>query len=165
MPGPILNIADVVFTRELAHGDDFAARVAPISTAIGAKKLAYNITEVQPGKRAFPKHNHHVNEELFVILDGTGTLRWGDEELPVRKGDFICCPPGGPEVAHQLVNTGDEPLRYLALSTAEGTDVFQYPDSGKFGVVASRKPGTSPLEAPFAGFYVEDARVGYWDGE
>lgn len=42
---------------------------------------------------------------------------------------------------------------------------FQYPDSGKFGVVAGRKPGQRPLEAPFAGFFVEDTRVDYWDGK
>ena len=165
MPGPILNIDDITFSRDLNHGDTFGARIARVSTEIGAQKLAYNITEVQPGRRAFPMHNHHVNEEMFFILDGSGVLRWGQEELPVRKGDFIACPPGGTEVAHQLVNTGAEPLRYLALSTAEGTDVFQYPDSGKFGVVANREPGTTPLEAPFAGFYIEDTRVGYWDGE
>ena len=165
MAGPILNLDDVQFSRELQHGDKFGARVGRISTEIGAKKLAYNITEVQPGKAAFPKHNHHVNEELFFVLAGTGVLRWGDEQLPVREGDFIACPPGGPEVSHQLVNTGEGVLRYLALSTAEGTDIFQYPDSGKFGLVAGREAGQTPMEAPFWGFYVENTKVGYWDGE
>jgi len=51
------------------------------------------------------------------------------------------------------------------LSTSLGTDVFQYPDSGKFGVVAGRKAGTRPDEAPLAGFYEEGKRLGYWDGE
>ena len=102
---------------------------------------------------------------MFFILEGSGRLRFGDKEYEVKQHDFIACPPGGTEVAHQLVNTGDVPLRYLALSTAIGTDVFQYPDSGKFGVVAGRKPGTSPREAPFAGFYDENKRLDYWQGE
>ena len=78
---------------------------------------------------------------------------------------MIACPPGGPEVAHQLITTGDGELRYLALGTAIDTDVFQYPDSGKFGVVARREPGMSPTQAPFGGFFIEDTRVDYWEGE
>lgn len=165
MVKPIVNIEDLEFSRELSHGDRFGAKVAPVSPRVGAVKLAYNVTVVAPGKRAFPFHNHHVNEELFFILEGSGTLRFGEDEHPVRQGDFIACPPGGTEVAHQLINTGEGELRYLALSTTIDTDVFQYPDSGKFGVVAGRVPGTRPHEAPFSGFYEEDTRIGYWDGE
>ena len=99
----ILNLADVEFAREMRHGNRFDAKVAPISTHLGAKRLAYNVTVVAPGKRAFPLHNHHTNEELLLILAGTGTLRFGREEHPVREGYLIACPPGGPEVAHQLV--------------------------------------------------------------
>jgi uncharacterized cupin superfamily protein len=162
---PKLNLDEVEFVRDMRHGERFDAKVAPISTHLGAKRLAYNVTSVAPGKRAFPFHNHHTNEELFLILEGEGTLRFGAEEHPVRKGDVIACPPGGPEVAHQLVNTGTAELRYFALSTTLDTDVFQYPDSKKFGVVSGRKPGTRPQEAPFAGFYEEDARLSYWHGE
>ena len=165
MSAPIKNLADIEFSRTIKHGDRFAGRDAPLSTHLGASKLVYNITEVAAGMRAFPFHNHHTNEEMFLILDGEGTLRYGEEEFPVKKGDVIACPSGGRETAHQLINTGTEVLRYFALSTTIDTDVFQYPDSGKFGVVAGRKPGTRPLEAPFAGFYVEDTRVDYWDGE
>lgn len=162
---PIINIDDVEFAREIRHGDDFEARIAPVGVHLGARKLGYNVTAVPPGKRAFPFHNHHTNEEMFLILDGSGTLRFGKDEYPVRKGDLVACPPGGPEVAHQLINSGGEELRYLALSTTLDTDVFQYPDSGKFGVVSGRLPGTSQSEAPFNGFFIEDARVDYWQGE
>jgi uncharacterized cupin superfamily protein len=165
MREPLLHIDQVEFTRELKHAERFDARVGPISTRLGCTKLAYNITVVAPGKRAFPFHNHHVNEEMFFILEGTGTLRFGTAQYEVRAGHIIACPPGGPEVAHQLINTGDALLKYLALSTTVDTDVFQYPDSGKFGVVAGRKPDTRPLEAPFAGFYLEGERKDYWLGE
>jgi uncharacterized cupin superfamily protein len=165
MSKPVMNIDDVEVGREWSHGDRFEASFAPISSHIGAKKLAYNVTAVAPGKRAFPFHCHHTNEGLFFILEGEGTLRFRDTEYPVRQGDLIACPPGGPEVAHQLINTGGAELKYLALSTAIDTDVFQYPDSGKFGVVAGRTAGQRPDEAPFFGFYEEGARLDYWKGE
>ena len=47
---------------------------------------------VPPGKKAFPHHVHHVNDELFVILSGEGTLRFGAERYSVRSGDVIVCP-------------------------------------------------------------------------
>jgi uncharacterized cupin superfamily protein len=165
MGKPVFNIGDAVFVHELKHGDRFDARLAPISNQLGAKMLSYNLTEVAPGKRAFPFHNHHSNEEFFFVTDGEGTLRFGNDEYPVGTGDIIACPPGGPEVAHQLINTGSTPLRYLALSTIIDTDVVQYPDSGKFGVVAGCAPGMRPQDAPFGGFFAEDGRIDYWEGE
>src|SRR5947208_9686221 len=104
MTGPIVNIEHAEFTRDTKHGDKFAAKIAPIATTLGAKKLGYNLTVIEPGKRAFPFHNHHANEEMFYVIGGAGTLRFGKNEYPVRAGDVIGCPPGGP--AHQLVNTG-----------------------------------------------------------
>ncbi len=163
---PVVNVADAEFTRELMHGERFHARIAPISSQIGAKRLGYNITAVPPGKRAFPFHNHHANEEMFFILSGSGELRFGTNTYPVREGDVIGCPPGGPDVAHQLINTSaDTELRYLAVSTAIDTDIFQYPDSGKFGAVGGRHPGSTPLDATFSGWFDESQRLDYWHKE
>jgi len=166
MSGPILNVADAKVLRELSHGDKFSAKLAPIGVNIGAKKLGYNVTSVPPGKRAFPFHCHHANEEMFYVIEGTGTLRFGKEEYPVRAGDVVACPAGGPEVAHQLINTGATELRFLAVSTAIDTDIWQYPDSGKWGAVGGREPGLPPARASFAGRYVRESEsLDYWDGE
>lgn len=110
----------------------FDARLAPIGEKIGARKLGCNLTVIPPGKAAFPQHSHRVNEELFFIVEGTGELRLGDATHAVRAGDVIACPPGGPATAHQFVNTGDAPLKFLAVSTMEYPDVCEYPDSNKF---------------------------------
>ena len=163
MEKPFVNLSEVAFTRSNQHGEQFEARLAPVGPLVGAKKLGYNLTVVPPGKRAFPFHNHHANEEMFLILEGEGTLRYGDQRWPVRAGDCISCPAGGP--AHQLINTGAGELRYLAVSTTIDTDIFQYPYSGKFGAVGGRLPGTRPQEATFSGFFDENSRVDYWKGE
>jgi uncharacterized cupin superfamily protein len=166
MTVPIINLDQLEFARDIRHGERFDARLAPVGSKIGARKLGYNVTAVAPGRRAFPFHNHHANEEMFFVLEGSGTLRFGAQELSVRKGDFICCPPGGPDVAHQLINTGTDELRYLAVSTMIDTDIFQYPDSGKFGAVGGRQPGRPPSEATFSGkFVLESGAVDYWHGE
>jgi len=168
---PILNIADVELqprpTAFAPSGDAtqrFDARMGMVGARIGARLLGYNITAVPPGKRAFPLHNHMVNEEMFFVLEGSGELRYGDATHPVRAGDIIACPPGGPESAHQLVNTGEGELKYLAVSTALSPEICQYPDSGKFAVSAygdSGKPGDWRFRHVGRG----TDSLGYWEGE
>lgn len=135
MHKPFLNLADVVFDCEESNGF-FTAQSGQISDHIGAKHLGYNLTVVPPGKSQCPFHSHHGEEEMFLILDGVGELRFGSQRYAIKPHDVIACPPGGAEVAHQIINTGSLPLRYLALSTVVGVDVCEYPDSNKIQVVA-----------------------------
>jgi uncharacterized cupin superfamily protein len=57
----------------------------------------------------------------------------------VRAGDFICCPTGGPETAHQIVNDSDEELAYISVSTMMPAEVCEYPDSKKIGAFGGPK--------------------------
>ena len=124
---------------------------------IGAKKLGYNISKLPPGKRAFPFHNHKVNEEMFFILEGEGSVRIGAETHPIKKGDFIACPPGGMETAHQIINTSNAELVYMGVSTKEGPEIAEYPDSQKLGVMTS--------DGCFRFLGKADQSLQYWDGE
>ena len=157
----IINIDDVELAPNPFPAPDttktkFGGKVGWIGPLVGAKKLGYNITAVEPGARVFPFHNHRVNEEMFFVLEGAGQVRMGDETHDIKKGDIIACPPGGKEAAHQIINTGTEELRYLAISTKESPEIADYPDTGKFGILADgfRFVGRE-----------DDTSVGYWDGE
>jgi len=172
MTRPILNIADVEllarppgFAPTGAAAERYDAKIGFISRQVGAKKLDYNVTAVPPGKRAFPFHNHQVNEEMFFVLAGSGEVRIGAETFPIRKGDIIACPAGGHDTAHQIVNTGSEELRYLAVSTQQSPEVAEYPDTGRFGVLAELAPdiGGTPHMLMFVGR--DGQSLNYWDGE
>jgi uncharacterized cupin superfamily protein len=156
---------DAKFPPDDRPSERYGARRAPVSQRIGARKLGYNVTILMPGKRAFPRHNHRVNEELFVILDGVGELVVGDARWPLRKGDVIACPPGGPHTAHQLVNTSaDRELQILAVSTLETPDIVEYPDSGKLGYFGRFAGADGKLELVVGLCHTED-NVRYWEGE
>jgi uncharacterized cupin superfamily protein len=142
MTSRIDNIANLEF-HPWGHGERFAARIGGIGARVGAQKLGYNVTVLPPGKCAFPFHNHRFNEEMFFVLDGTGEVRIGAERHPIRSGDVIACPPGGPETAHQIIKTGEGELRFLPVSTRLTPEVADYPDSGKFGVLAEFPPGAN----------------------
>ncbi len=162
MTKPIVNLNDLKYS-EFGKGDRFRAERAPVSTQIGAKNLGYAVIRLAPGKRAWPYHAHHVIEEMFYILKGQGTLRHAEEEYPVKEGDFICS-PADPEQPHQIINTSDEELSYLALSTQELADVMLYPDSGKYGVWYG-KSGDPRADDSFLVFARKETAVDYWDGE
>lgn len=72
--------------------------------------------------------------------------------------------PTGPEGAHRVVNDGDDPLRYLAMSTMTEPEVTVYPDSETVGVFAGSPPG-SERDRDVSGYYRRDDDVDYWEGE
>lgn len=163
MDRPIVNLADLSYDQ-IGNGDRFAAKIARIGPRVGAQKLGYNVTVLAPGKRAFPAHNHRVNEEMFFVLDGEGEVRIGDRRHPIKRGDVIACPPGGPELAHQIVNTSSAELRYLAVSTKMSPELVDYPDSKKFGVMAEiQAPDGKPTVFRYLGRAAQS--IDYYDGE
>lgn len=127
-----------------SHGTKFGYTEHLVGVATGAVQLGCTHYEVPPGRTAFPFHWHAAVEEAVFVLAGTGTLRIGDERVPVRAGDFMTF-PAGPDKPHQLVNSGDVPLKYLCFSNKAIADVVGYPDANKLGVRA----GTS-YEKPWA---------------
>ncbi|MGH6851894.1 MAG: cupin domain-containing protein, partial [Methylocella sp.] len=117
-------------------------------------------------KKAFPRHAHHANEEMFFILSGKGTYRVGAESFPIRANDVIAAPAGDGETAHQIVNTGAGELRYLAFSTRHDPDVVEYPDSGKFGVASMIPDDQGLLGARVRYIGRRNAQsLDYFDGE
>jgi uncharacterized cupin superfamily protein len=158
---PILNVADAP-RHAGTQGEHFAFSMSMLAGPLGAKAIGANVTRVPPGKAAFPFHHHYANEEHFFVLGGTGLLRIGEHTYAVKPQDYIVNVPGGPELAHQFVNTGTEDLVYLAISTLLVPEVVGYPDSAKTGV------RVAPGQEPGSRFLVLDAdkpRVAYYDGE
>src|SRR5882724_6804147 len=134
--------------------------IGPSIAGAVARKLGASIDIVPPGKVTCPYHFHYAQEEMFVILQGAGTLRVADEQVPVRAGDVIAIPPG-PEYPHQLINTSNAPLRYLSISTQETPEICEYPDSSKY--LAYVEPA-----GPLVGrgkMHRADSDLDYWDRE
>jgi uncharacterized cupin superfamily protein len=172
MRKPIVNIDDIALETwppgsvlSGAAKERYEARMGFIGPQVGAQKLGYNITAVPPGKSAFPFHNHQSNEEMFFVLHGSGEVRIGEETYPIRVGDVVACLPGGKEKAHKMTNTGIEELRYLAVSTKLSPEVVDYPDSGKFGVLAELSPGADGKPRRFMFVGRESQSLNYWEGE
>lgn len=162
VPEPIVSLDALPLERH-GHGDRFEVDIAEVGLPLGLDGLGCMLHVVAPGKIAFPYHRHHVSDEIFVILAGEGEYRIGDRRLPVRAGDCLGAPAGGE--AHQIINTGPEPLRYLGLSNNSPVEIVEYPDSGKIGMRAGVKgndPDYSTATLRKRG-WLKDAD--YWEGE
>ena len=149
---------------EQSHGEKFGYRRKQLSSAAGGEKLGCSLYEVPPGRRAWPYHYHLANEEAIYVLEGSGILRIGGEEVEVSRGDYVALPTGEAG-AHQILNTSNEALRYLCFPTMVEPDVMVYPDSGKVGMFAGVAPGGPKEKRTFSKFLRSDAEVGYFDGE
>ena len=160
---PVLNLADVPL-RDGGNGKDFKAKIGTFGPMIGSTGIGCMLHVVEPGQKAFPFHVHHQIHELFLILEGEGTYRFGKERYKVKAGDVCAAPTGGPEKAHQIVNTGKTVLKYLGISTKADTEAVEYPDSGKFAVT-SRFDWANPAGGGIRYVGRTENTIDYWDGE
>ena len=155
----IRNFNDAALARETREPlyDSHCTRLAE---GTAARKLGAAVDVVAPGKRSCPYHLHHAQEEMFIVLEGSGTLRVAGELLPLRTGDMVFIPPG-PEYPHQIINSSDMPLKYLSISTKEQPEIVEYPDSRKY--LATARVGED--DHGFARIHRGDDELDYWDGE
>jgi uncharacterized cupin superfamily protein len=154
----IRNFNDAPMTplQREPHYDSAGARLA---RGTAARKLGASVDVLQPGKRGCPYHLHHAQEEMFIVIEGEGTLRVAGEMLPLKTGDVVFI-PAGPDYPHQIINSSTAPLKYLSISTMETPEICEYPDSGKYLAEGSLDSGT-----PFGVVARQAPSVDYWEGE
>jgi uncharacterized cupin superfamily protein len=162
----VVNVTEIE-GQHRAAGSRFGALRKNLGAESGGTGIGCTWHEVAPGRAAYPRHFHTANEEAVYVLEGTGTLRIGDDTVVIAAGDYVGLPVG-PEHAHQIINTSDAPLRYLAFSTMNDVEIVGYPDSKKIGAMAASDlrgafTGASKLWVGFIGR--EADAVGYFEGE
>lgn len=142
----------------------FGATAKRLGSPAGARAIGFNWMELKSGKTSFPFHYHTGIEEGIYILAGNAEMRIGKDKVAVRAGDYIAF-PAAPDSAHQLTNTGGEPLQYLSFSNQNTTDVVGYPDSRKFAFAALPDPTTWPNGMWVRKMVRDEEPVDYYAGE
>jgi uncharacterized cupin superfamily protein len=120
-------------------GDTVGRGVRDLGRRAGSQRTGLRLSEVLPGKLNSPPHCHSAEEEIFVVLDGEGSLLlWERDtaaaepvvsEHPVRRGSVVAR-PAGTSVAHSF-RAGDTGLTLLMYGTRDPNDICYYPRSGK----------------------------------
>jgi uncharacterized cupin superfamily protein len=137
--------ANMVALQDVDTGPFPGVEVRALGRAGGAVKAGLNRITLPAGAGGAPAHCHALEEELFVVLEGSGTLRLGDSPHRLGPGDVVARPPST-GVAHSLT-AGEDGLTYLAYGTREPGDSVYYPETGKvrlrgLGVTIDAAPTT-----------------------
>ena len=138
---PVVNLHDAPETRALVgeHRGEIYRILTPSMRPRGGR-VGVNWVRVPPGRTAVPFHMHQREDEVFFVLSGCGTLRYGEKLYPLKEGDCVSC-PAGTGTAHQIANTSGEDLIYLAIGPHDPDEVCVYPDSGKVLVRSLQRIG------------------------
>lgn len=78
-------------------------------------------TTIAAGFPGPPPHWHHFLTDTFYVLEGTLTVRLGDELVEARPGDYVCIPPGNP---HTFSNRSEVPVRFLNINSPGGWEDY-----------------------------------------
>ena len=126
--------------------------VSRVKSGINPTNLNFDLRLLNPGQFSAPYHFHRNAEELFMVLTGSMTLRTPKGLEIVTDGDIVFFEMGETG-AHQFYNHGTEPCTYLDVRSFVGTDICEYPDSGKI------------LLAPSMEIFKKESKSGYFEGE
>ena len=126
MPLRKLNMRDVA-PFDYSFGPPVTAQMADIGRALGSASIGLAIQTVRPGCWSSRRHRHLFQEEILVVMSGSGTLHHGDERHSIGPSDCICYLPGDPE-AHAFENSGTEDLVIWAFGNRFRHEVCVYPD-------------------------------------
>ncbi|MEI7524109.1 MAG: cupin domain-containing protein [Mariniphaga sp.] len=126
--------------------------VSRVKRGLDPQNLNFDLRLLNPGQFSSPYHFHRNAEELFMIVSGTVTVRTPNGLEILSTGDLAFFEMGETG-AHQLYNHGTESCTYLDIRTFTGTDICEYPDSGKTLLIPSMQ------------VFEKDSRVSYFKGE
>jgi len=109
-----------------------------LAKQLDASELGARLWRIAPGQ-ASTKHRHPKQEELYVLLEGTGRIRIGDEVLTLEPRASLLIEP---DTVRQLFNDTDSDQLWLVagapqegvtstLEMSEETLEFMYPDGPK----------------------------------
>jgi uncharacterized cupin superfamily protein len=149
----IHKMSDIKLKKNRSPISDFSWESSlPLGEISKSKYLHFDIKSLLPGKFSYPYHFHRNAEELFVILEGEGTLRSPEGYQTISKGDILFFEEGS-SGTHQLYNHGDDNLNYIDIRTKANIDVCEYPDSGKINIL------------PAMDIFKAGSKVPYYTGE
>jgi uncharacterized cupin superfamily protein len=99
-----------------------------LGRAAGMRRIGVNVDVVRPGERSCRYHWHRLEEEGFLVLEGSGWLDVGEQRYRIGPGDFFA-KIEGPQRPHQFVNDGDDDLRIVSIGERRADDEIQHPQA------------------------------------
>lgn len=81
-------------------------------------QISIGMVTIPPGESG-NEHCHSVEQEAWYVISGRGKLKIGKMEVDLEPEMVVVAPAGE---KHQIINTGNEPLKTLFLFTPAGPE-------------------------------------------
>ena len=119
----VKNLMDI---KDMAAGNDWDIEARFARNELGTSHIGLSHFHYGPGFRAPFGHSHREQEEIYLVLSGSGQIRLEDETVDLRQWDAVRV---APEVVRGIV-AGPEGLDVLAIGSdrPEGGDAEQVHD-------------------------------------
>lgn len=105
-------------------GETLEARFA--RQALGGERLGLSLQRVKPGVRAPFAHRHSSDEEVYVVVAGSGRAVVEGELVELRPWSALRVPAG----SARSFEAGPEGLEFLAFGTHSEGDHGEFVDAG-----------------------------------
>ncbi len=109
----IRNIVETPWKQYPGHFGGALSKPLVRPETTGSRLVDYRISTYQP-MAYVETHTHKVQEQIYHVLEGEGSMEIGDKKQIVRKHDVIFIPPG---LSHSIVNNGITDLTFIVVTT------------------------------------------------
>lgn len=120
----IVNLKDDVDNSAERFGlaPDLEARFA--RNPLGIEDGGFSYQKLAPNFRSPTGHRHERQEEVYVVVSGSGSVKLDDDVQELRQWDAVRVPPG---IARGFAS-GPDGLELLAIGFGDGGDTEMLPD-------------------------------------
>ena len=92
---------------------------------LGCRQTGVSLQRIKPGRRMPFGHNHKTDEEIYVVVAGSGTALLGDDRQELRPMDAVRLAPE----TLRAFEAGPDGLELLAFGTHHDDDSVMAPDA------------------------------------
>jgi len=109
----IRNIVEEPWQQFPGHFGGALSKALVRPENVGSRRVDYRISTYQP-MAYVERHAHKVQEQIYYLLEGEGSMEIDGKTTIVRRHDVIFIPPG---VSHSITNHGLTDLTFIVVTT------------------------------------------------
>jgi mannose-6-phosphate isomerase-like protein (cupin superfamily) len=113
VPAVIRNVVETPWKQYPGHFGGALSKPLVRPETTGSRLVDYRISTYQP-MAYVETHTHKVQEQIYHVLEGEGSMEIAGRRQIVRRHDVIFIPPGVP---HSICNNGITDLTFIVVTT------------------------------------------------
>jgi mannose-6-phosphate isomerase-like protein (cupin superfamily) len=111
-------MADVTVKKIEDFDVAFGGGMKLVRHGLGVESFGIQVIDMPPNADQYPEHDHSADgqEEVYTVVDGSATIRVGNEEYELKPCTFVRV---GPAEKRKII-TGPERARLIAIGATPG---------------------------------------------